>query len=490
MPVVPVCAVAGKFCVSIMAAIDAVGKVLPEGLRGRIMPRARSLAAMLTGNDDMARARQMALVAFSVRVVSAGIAFLSQIVQARLMGEYEYGIFAFVWVLVILFGNLSCFGFHTAVIRFQPGYRAAGQVENIRGLAWTVRVFAMVSASVVAAAGFVLLHFWGEAIAEWYLVPVGLGLLILPMIALGDVLDGTARANNWSLNSMVPTYIVRPVLILLFMVAAVQAGAPHTATTAMMAALAATYVTSLSQFFRMSRRLRRLYEHGRRSVEFGTWLRFSLPVFLVDGVGFLLTNADVVMVGLYMPPDQVAVYFAASKTIVLMQFVFFAVKAASAPRFSQLIAAGDRQGLAHFAARATRWAFWPSLVVGGLVLLAGRPLLSLFGPAFTEGHMLMFLLFAGLIVKAVVGPGDILLNMSGHQNLCVKLYILTFIVSLGLNVTLIPMFGLAGAATAVALALSFEALLLHIACRKALGIVLFAFSSPPAAPVETGASPS
>lgn len=48
----------------------------------------------------------MALVAFSVRIVSAAIAFLSQIILARLMGEFEYGIFVFVWVLVILFGSL------------------------------------------------------------------------------------------------------------------------------------------------------------------------------------------------------------------------------------------------------------------------------------------------------------------------------------------------------------------------------------------------
>ncbi len=66
----------------------------------------------------------MALVAFAIRVVSAAIAFVSQIILARVMGEFEYGIFVFVWVLVVLFGNLSCLGFHTAIIRFLPQYRA------------------------------------------------------------------------------------------------------------------------------------------------------------------------------------------------------------------------------------------------------------------------------------------------------------------------------------------------------------------------------
>lgn len=40
------------------------------------------------------------------------------------------------------------------------------------------------------------------------------------------------------------------------MVLAVTAGAPHTAQTAMMAAMAAAYVTSVSQFLALTYRLR------------------------------------------------------------------------------------------------------------------------------------------------------------------------------------------------------------------------------------------
>jgi O-antigen/teichoic acid export membrane protein len=76
----------------------------------------------------------MALIAFMIRVFSAAIAFVSQIIIARMMGEHEYGIFVFVWVLVILIGNLSCLGFHSAQIRFLPQFEAVNDVERIRGL--------------------------------------------------------------------------------------------------------------------------------------------------------------------------------------------------------------------------------------------------------------------------------------------------------------------------------------------------------------------
>lgn len=447
-------------------------------MRARLEPITMKLAAMLSDGDDISRAQRMALVAFGIRVVSAGIAFFSQIIQARLMGEYEYGIFAFVWVLVILFGNLSCLGFHTTVIRFLPGYRADNAFDKIRGLTTTARIFAMASASMLAIFGVCFLHFFGETISAYYVIPVFLGLFTLPMIALGDTLDGTARANSWAFAAMSPTYIIRPILILSFMLIAVSLDAPKTATTAMQAALAATYTTTMFQFAVVKWRLNSHYDRGSMTIHFRAWLKFAFPVFLIDGIGFMMTNADVVIVGLFLPPDQVAIYFAAAKTIVLMQFVFFSVKAAAAPRIATLIAARDDKALAEFAGQAARWTFWPSLVMGVIVLMAGPFLLSLFGAVFVQGYGLMFFLFAGFLAKAAIGPGETLLNMAGKQKLCVALYIVTFASNVALNILLIPMYGLSGAAASAAAAMFIETALLHLAVRKTLGIVLFAFSDP------------
>ncbi|MBP1852076.1 O-antigen/teichoic acid export membrane protein [Rhizobium halophytocola] len=440
----------------------------------RLRPLVRALAGRLSADDPTAGAQRMAMMAFAVRVVSAGIAFLSQIVQARLMGEFEYGIFVFVWVLVVLFGNLSCLGFHTAVIRFLPRYDGDRERNEIRGLTATARIFAMSSASLLALFGFLFLKLLGGAIEPYYVLPLFLALFALPMIALGDVLDGTARASGWPMIGLSPTYIIRPTLILVFMVLAVVWGAPTTAVTAMQAALAASYVTTLGQFLLVTWRLRKRYDVGPVTIDFLAWFKVALPIFLIEGFSFFLTNSDVVIVGLYLKPEDVAIYFAAAKTMALMQFVYFAVKAAAAPRFSSLMREGSHAGLAGFAATASRWSFWPSLVVGLLVLAAGRPLLSLFGPAFSAGHMLMAILFVGSLTKALVGPGETLLTMAGKQMLCVWLYCAALTVNILLNVTLIPMLGLTGAAMATAAATMTEALLLHVAVRRSLGITLFA----------------
>lgn len=461
-----------------MAVIQSAEKLLPNGLRRKVAPLVRHLAEIVAGDDPRSLAQRMALIAFVIRVVSAAIAFVSQIIMARMMGEFEYGIFVFVWVLVVIFGNLSCLGFHSTVVRFLPQYSTRSAFAEIRGLTAAAHTFSIVSATVLALVGLLGLWMFGQHLDSYYVVPVYLGIFCLPMIALGDVLEGTARAHSWAVVALSPTYLVRPLLILVFLVAAVLLGAPHTAQTAMAAALGATYVTSIVQFFQIGRRLRLAYLKGPRRLEFGTWIRVALPIFLIEGFGFLLTNSDVIVVGLFLDPDSVAIYYAASKTMALVHFVLFSVKAAAAPRFSALYGQGDRTGLARFAGETVRWSFWPSLAVGLGMLLVGDFLLSLFGPAFTAGYGVMVILLLGIVAKAAVGPGEVLLTMAGQQKLCMVLYAVALAANIGLNITLIPLFGIEGAAAATAGAMAIEAILLFVAVRRMLGITIFAFAAP------------
>ncbi len=111
-------------------------------------------------------------------------------------------------------------------------------------------------------------------------------------------------------------------------------------------------------------------------------------------------------------------------------------------------------------------------------MMLGELLLGLFGTAFTAGYVLMVILFAGNMAKALVGPAEMLLTMAGRQQLCVAVYAVALACNIGLNITLIPAWGLAGAATATATAMSVEALLLHLAVRRALGITVFALATP------------
>ncbi|MEM6464094.1 MAG: lipopolysaccharide biosynthesis protein [Pseudomonadota bacterium] len=444
--------------------------------------RRRNLAGFLkamtdkAGSDGHREAGRMSLIAFAIRVISAGIAFLTQILLARLMGQFEYGIFVFIWVIAIICGNLSCLGFHTAVIRFVPQYTASGEVDEIRGLTFTAKLVAFGVASAVALVGLAFVHLFADRIAAYYLVPLVLCAVLLPVIAVGDAMDGTARANSWVVQALSPTYVIRPVLIPVFMVTAIWIGYDATAETALFAAIVATYLTTIGQLTILGRRLRKRFKRGPRKYHLAYWSKIALPIFLIEGFYFLLTNSDVVMVGLFLEPDNVATYFAAAKTMALVHFVYFAVKAGMMPRFAQLVAEKKHQELARFAALAARWTFLPSLALGVIVLALGPFLLSLFGPNFAAGHSVMFILFIGIAAKAFIGPGEALLTMAGQQKICALIYLAVLTVNVAGNIALIPHFGINGAAAATMTAMFAETLLLFAIIRARLGIAMHVLS--------------
>jgi O-antigen/teichoic acid export membrane protein len=196
----------------------------------------------------------------------------------------------------------------------------------------------MVSATLIAGTGIAArIHLLGDRIEDHYVQPLFVAAFALPMIALGDVLDGTARANGWPVHALSPTYIVRPLLILAF-VGGDLAGPGGRCQHCDHRDLAASLHHHTDPVRLWSPKSSAIGIRLKRiEIRFRTWLMVAFPIFLIEGFYFMLTNADVIIVGLYLPPEKVAVYFAAAKTMALVHFVYFAVKAAAAQRFSALV---------------------------------------------------------------------------------------------------------------------------------------------------------
>jgi O-antigen/teichoic acid export membrane protein len=461
--------------------VSAVERIPGPKLAARVQPYAVALDAVLYNSDDRAVSQRIALIAFTVRIFSALIAYVSQVLLARWMGDFQYGVFVVVWVGAVILGGLACLGFQTAVIRFVPEYIERGEERLLRGILFGTRVHGFVAATFFALIGALGLYAFGSQISSYYLVPLFLGAVTLPMLAVAEIQDGVSRAFSWADLSLWPTYVVRPVLILAFMWLSVRIGYQPSAVTAMAATIAATYLTSVGQLLSLDRRVRKVVPGGPRRFLPMFWFSVALPIFIVEGFFNLLTNVDIIIVGYLMAPDQVAIYFAAVKTLALVHFVYFSVKAGGAQRFSKYYAAGDRPRLEAFVRDTLHWTFWPSLAMVIFLLIVGKPLLLLFGPAFGSGYPLLFIVSAGLLFRASIGPAEILLAMAGQQGICAAIYTGTLILNVILNFTLIPIFGLAGAASATALALVVETVALYWITAWRLGMrcsIVDAFRAP------------
>jgi O-antigen/teichoic acid export membrane protein len=442
---------------------------------------AAQVRAWLNDGGHRSIAQRVAGAAFLIRVASAGLIYVSQIVLARWMGSFEFGIYVYVWALVLLLGDLSDFGFSSAAQRFVPEYVRRNAHDLLRGFVSRSRWIAVASASVMAAASVLTVKLLEPFISSYLVLPLSIACVTLPFYTLMQVQDGIARSYNWIHLALLPPYVMRHVVILALVLAAYLLDFPATATTAVLAVAIALGLTVAVQTVILNRKLARTVEPGPKAQEVKTWVAISLPILMVEGFYLMLTNTDILLLQHFRTPEDVAVYYAAAKTLTLIAFVHFAVSAAVAHRFSEYHVAGDRTRLTGILADSIRWTFWASLAAMVVILAAGKLLLSLFGQQFAEdGYQLMFILAIGLMARAAIGPAERLLSMVGEQRACAAVYATAFILNLALCIVLIPRLGVPGAAVSTSIALVVESLLLFAVTKRRLGFHVCIWGRPKA----------
>ncbi|WP_316177290.1 lipopolysaccharide biosynthesis protein [Bradyrhizobium sp. SZCCHNRI1009] len=454
-----------------MAVMDARNAPAPTGLAARLKAR----LAALGGSGEASLTRRLAGTIFLIRVLSAGLAYLSQILLARWMGGSDYGTYVYVWTWVLLLGSMLDVGIASSAQKIIPDYRTSGQQALLRGFLSGGRwlTLATSTAAALLLAGLVaLLSPWIDAGER---MPLYIGCLTLPAFVVANTQDGIARSHDWMTLGLMPQFIIRQTLIIGFTAGAVVLGLDLGATAAMAASAAAVWLAMLGQMLVLNDRLRLHIEPGPKQYDLRGWLAISLPILLVESFYLLLSYTDVLVLQQFRSSEEVGIYFAVVKTLALVSFIHYAMSATTAHRFAEYHALGDKARLSAYVAHAIKWTFWPSLAATLVLLALGKPLLFLFGAQFTAGYDIMFIAAIGLVVRAAIGPVERLLNMLGQQRACAKAYAAAFVMNLVLCILLVPQFGGHGAAAATSLSLAFETVLLFRIVKQRLGLHVLAF---------------
>jgi len=202
------------------------------------------------------------------------------------------------------------------------------------------------------------------------------------------------------------------------------------------------------------RRLPRAILAATPVYETRTWTRVALPLLVYEAGHLVFHFADVMIIGMLLSPEAVAVYNVAARTAGLVILVLYAISAFSVPRFAALHASGDRDGLIRLARQVSVWVFWPSLAIVAVLYLAATPVLALFGAEFTAGAPIVTVLLVGTLLRSAFGPVDALLNMAGHQNRTLVALVPCAVLDIVLCFALVPSMGPIGAAWATAISFS------------------------------------
>ena len=429
-----------------------------------------AIGAVLSEGGALAGARRSAAAVFGIRVAGAALAYGTQVLFARLMGTAGYGVFGTAWVWIAILGHASLWGLGQSVCRFVPHHRARGELDLTRGFLAGGALVTLASALAIAATGALVLWLGQERIGAAYVSPLALALLVLPVFALQDYLEGVARSFDWAALAIAPPYILRQALLSALMALAVAVGAPAEPTVAIGCTLVATALAVAIQAALLVNRLRRAMPPGPRAYRLRQWTTATLPIGFVDLTLSAFNFVDVLILGLFMAPEAVGIYFAATRVFQLVAFAQYAASAATAQRYAAAWARADHAGLRDLLRGTARLTSLATLALGAGLLIAAPLLLALFGPGFSASFDVLAVLVCGAVVQSAFGPAEDCLNMLGAERVCALVSLGALGLAIVLNLVLIPWLGVIGAATAMALSGAARAFGLSLAARLRLGL--------------------
>ena len=402
-----------------------------------------SIAAANPSPPERGALARRSMLNFVGLAVANGLQFVLVLILAYSLGQHDAGVFFEAFAAVRLLSVLAAFGLDVSVIRHVAAARARGSATGPE-----LRLSLLISVGVALAATvatFAIAPAASRAFGSPDLVVV-LRVMVasLPAIVAQAVLMGATRGTG----DMRPFVLVDQILDGLLRVAAIGGtlalGGGLVAVA--YAFSAAGFATALAAAIAARGLLR---DRGASAAQAWALIRFTSYQWGASIAGVGLLWADSLLLGLWRPPADVAVYSIATRTVLAGMVFILPIGFAFQPVIARLYELSDRTALRSMYSFATKWATiagCPPLIF--LALFAGPVITVLYGDSYSRGAWPLALLALGQTVNAATGPCGHVVTMVGRTDLVFRNSAFALVLNLALNLLLIPPYGMIGAGAA------------------------------------------
>lgn len=387
----------------------------------------------------------------SVQLIGLPLLLGVHLALTRQLGVTQYGYYAFAFGCAMLLAVVCRLGLEGGITRYTAAYRVQGEGRALRGLALRgTQAVAGVSVALglVLALGALLLQERLPADQVWTLVVAGAAL---PPLALLGIERGLLRGARRPAKAMLLQRVLLPGCTLLLLVAWASTAGLARAPMAMTLTLGgALTVIALGAFWVRGALADTITGVGAdyRTRE---WLRASLPMLLTSSMLMTMNHVDTIMLGLIAGTDASGLYYPAARISEVAAIGLACTNVVVAPMISELHTTDQRARLQRLLTLAAIVTSAITLAVATALWLAGEWVLGFFGAAFTASYPALMILLGGQLVNALCGPVGMMMNMTGHQDRAALVISSAAALNVGLNATLIPLYGITGAAIATAI---------------------------------------
>lgn len=421
--------------------------------------------------------RQESFWSLVIKVIYTGLGFVTSVLLARLLGTSGYGIYSYVYSIIILLSAIPQFGLPPLVLRETASGMAQENAHLVKGIwVWAGRIAVLLAFSLLVIGGLAGWFLRGRY-EQIYLYTFWIALILLPLITINDLRGSALRGLQRVLEGQIPEYLVRPGALVLFLSIIYFTGSKLPVPVAMLLQVIASFISLGLGLWLLRKYTPAEVKLAAPQFNYQAWRNSVLPFALGSGLYFVDKSVSTLLLGFFLSPDQIGIYRVAIQISVLATFGIQAMSMVVPPQFAKLYAENNKAGLENLAVKSARVTFVFNLLVflGGVIF--GRYFLELFyGTEFVPAYGPTLILLAGQLFSSSAGLAGALLNMTGFERDSAKAGVISTIMNVVLGLVFISLFGIIGAALAAALVQIIWISILFWTIRKRLNITASAFN--------------
>jgi O-antigen/teichoic acid export membrane protein len=382
------------------------------------------------------------------------LTFVGKVIIIRYITQTEYGILSLALVLLNIFVIVSAMGVQEGSTRYIAHFRAKGDRSKVKGVMLSSIQITLVSSVFIA----ILLFLSSDFISNFFhtnelSTPLKIFSICIPFATLTGTFLSLFRGFDRVDAKVYFGDISGNVFFLLSLGIVFLFGLSFLGVIyANLAAIILNFIVVVIYA------VKELPIKGTENVNIPRvrkeLLLFSIPLLTTVMLGMILAWTDTLMLGYFKTPIDVALYNSAMPIAKLIGLPLASMLFLYIPITSQLYTQNLMPEIKRNYAILTKWIFAATLPVFLIFFLFPKTVLDFFfGSNYVQASVALKILVFGIFIHTFFGPNGATLIAVGKVRILMWTALSGAILNVFLNLSLIPPFGITGAAISSALAL-------------------------------------
>jgi len=409
---------------------------------------------------------------FASSIVVLLLHFFQKPIMARYLGPDGFGLFSMAIMIIGIIELIAAFGIDSALVKFVAEYKGKEQKDKVSSLVSSAFITILIIGVITSIALFIFSNIFANI---FNMPPLSLLLKIYALVfpfslahaIIISFFNGLREMRYYAFIRLLQASLALTFILALLMLGLGVVGA-------MLGTVFAIFVTMSLAMVIMKRFVRFTFSDYKKNTKM--LASFGSRLAGANMIGQIYSSIDTIMIGYFLTSTDVGYYAVAISLSKFFWLVPRAMSTVAYPAISEYWANNNHQAINKLVDKATKYSACILVFAGMSVIFFAKGIVTfLFTSDFLPAVLPLSILIIGTVIYGIMASiGDIFASV-GKVNLVLKISAIHAVVSVLLNIALIPIYGVIGAATATAASYVLTVGITIYFLSKALSIKLDAY---------------